>query len=59
MMGRNVGPKKALQQRNRLCGDQRWSEVSKTWRDDRSWRMDGISVLKCSPEVKAGVLLGA
>jgi hypothetical protein len=30
--------------------------VSKTWRDDRSWRMDGISVLKCSPDLKAGVL---
>jgi hypothetical protein len=34
--------------------DQHRSEVSKTWRDDRSWRMGGISVLKCCPGSRLG-----
>jgi hypothetical protein len=34
--------------------DQHRSEVSKTWRDDRSWRMGGISVLKFCPGSRLG-----
>jgi hypothetical protein len=52
--GGGDSPKRTLQQVEVNRSDQHWSEVSKTWRDDRSWRMGGISVLKCCPGSRLG-----